>query len=191
MWGKLGTVLMIVSLGLLPSLASSQETVTCNLQQIDPELIVNLNRRYSPAEFRQLLRGLGYKVTFGNILFDRNSKQAIRQFQEGYKLEIDGTANQQTQELAADLLTNLHASLNLVVKPDPLLPRNQFYGPHTEAAIRKFQKQYNFEETGIATLPVRMKLDTEAKKVLCSIYAPLPQLTPSIEEQQPRTDGRG
>lgn len=193
MWARLGTTLILISLSLTAGMASAQEAPSCELRQLDAELIVNLNRNYSPAEFRQLLRGFGYNVKFGDILFDRATKQEIRAFQEGYKIEVDGTANQQTQELAADLLTNLHASLNLVIKPDPLLPRNQFYGPRTEAAIRRFQKQYGFEETGIATLPVRLKIDTEAKKVLCTLYPQsLPEQQPLPEQQnQQRTNGKG
>ncbi|WP_044170971.1 peptidoglycan-binding domain-containing protein [Kamptonema formosum] len=123
-------------------------------------------RDYSPSEFRSVLNGLGYNVTLGDTLTDEATKKAISDFQKAYKLTADGVAGGQTQDVAADLVKNLQGSLNLVVQPSPELPRNQFYGPRTEAAVKAFQKQYKLSETGIATLPVRQKLDQEAKRIL-------------------------
>lgn len=155
MWSRFGkTTIAVVTLGLTASVVSYQVALAVR------------NRDYTPGEFRGFLRGFGYNVTPGDTLTDASSKQAVRQFQQGYKLPTDGTANAQTQNLAADLTKNLQGSLNVVVKPNPRLPRNQFYGPRTESAVRQFQKQYNLQQTGIATLPVRQRLDVEAKRAL-------------------------
>jgi peptidoglycan hydrolase-like protein with peptidoglycan-binding domain len=154
MWGRFGTTLAVVTLGLAASLVSYEAA------------LASRSRDYSPSEFRALLRNFGYNVELGDNLTDSVSKKAIREFQERYKLKVDGTANPQTQDLAGELVMNLQSSLNLLVQPDPLLPRNQFYGIQTEAAIREFQKKFLLPETGIATLEVRQRVDQEAKKFL-------------------------
>jgi len=153
MWGSLVTTFALVTLSLAISLFDYA-----------PALALR-SRNYTKSEFRTLLRSLGYPVELGETLNDTASKRAIREFQEQNKLSVDGTANSQTQDLAADLIVNLQNSLNVVVQPDPPLPNNEFYGHRTEAAIREFQRRFLLPETGIATLEVRQKLNQEAKKV--------------------------
>lgn len=152
MWGRVGTTVAVVILGLAASLGSHEVA------------LANRSRDYSPREFRSLLRSLGYNVELGDTLRDSAVQRAIREFQQRYNLAVDGTANPQTQDVAADLVRNLQASLNLVVTPDPPLPRNQFYGIRTEAAIRQFQKKFLLPETGIATIEVRERINQEARR---------------------------
>ena len=142
--------------------------------------IAERSRDYTPREFRSLLRGFGYNVTIGDTLTDEATTRAIREFQQGYKLTpVDATAGPNTQDFAANIVRILQANLNLVVKPNPPLPRNQFYGPRTEDAIRQFQRQFNLPVTGIATLPVRQRLDREARRILgFEEQAPAPTATP-------------
>lgn len=162
MWGRIGVAIALVTITLAPSSVRAEVGLSCR------------SREYSPTEFRTLLRGFGYDVNFDDIVTDEPGKKAIREFQEGYKLKIvNGQLNESTQELAAALMINLQGSLNIFFKLNPPLPRNQFYGPRTEAAIQKFQKQFNLPETGIATLPLRQKLDIEVKKIL-GIDNPIP-----------------
>ncbi|MBD1881993.1 peptidoglycan-binding protein [Coleofasciculus sp. FACHB-T130] len=143
--------------------------------------IAERSRDYTPREFRSLLRGFGYNVTVGDTLTDEATIRAIREFQQGYKLTpVDATAGPKTQDYAANIVRILQANLNLAVKPNPPLPRNQFYGPRTEDAIRQFQRQFNLPVTGIATLPVRQRLDQEARRILgFEQQSPAPATTPT------------
>ncbi|MHC5722985.1 MAG: peptidoglycan-binding protein, partial [Nostoc sp.] len=124
-------------------------------------------RSYTPQQFRTVLRGLGYKVKVTkNALTDEETKKAIREFQTGYKLKpVDGIAGPKTQDFAANIVQILHRNLNAVVKPNPPLPRDHFYGSQTEAVVKEYQKKYQLQETGIANLALRQKLNEEAKTV--------------------------
>src|SRR6476469_113969 len=173
MWGRVRTATLVMILGLAANGLSNSVALADRI------------RDYNPAEFRALLRGLGYGVDFGNTLNDQAAKRAITQFQQDYRLPVDGTPNAATQNLAADLMTNLQGSLNVVVKPETPLPHNQFYGPQTEAAIRQFQKSFIMPETEIASLPVRQRLDQEAKKIL---LPPPPQVQPSTQPTDEETE---
>ncbi len=125
-------------------------------------------RVYTPQQFRAVLRGLSYQVKVSNQpLTDAETKKAITEFQTGYKLKpADGVAGLKTQNFAANIVKILQANLNVVMKPNPPLPRDQFYGTRTESVIKEFQKKYQLPETGIADLALRQKLNEEAKNIL-------------------------
>ncbi|MBW4500041.1 MAG: peptidoglycan-binding protein [Scytonema hyalinum WJT4-NPBG1] len=125
-------------------------------------------RTYTPRQFRAVLRGLGYNVKLSDApLTAGDTKKAIQEFQKGYKLQpADGIVGAKTQDFAARIVEILQANLNLVAKPNPPLPRNQYYGPQTEAAVRQSQKKLGLQETGIADLAFRQRLDQQAKEIL-------------------------
>jgi peptidoglycan hydrolase-like protein with peptidoglycan-binding domain len=154
MWNRYSNAIIAISFGLATSLGSYQMAIAAR------------SRDYTPREMHSVLRGFGYEIILGDTLTNQASVNAIRQFQQGYKLPVDGSANSKTQDYAADLVKILQTNLNIVVKPNPALPVNQFYGPQTEAAVMQFQRKLNLPDTGIATLQVRQRLDEEAKKLL-------------------------
>ena len=141
-------------------------------------------RNYTPQQFRAVLRGLGYDVDLTNTpLTDAKTKKAIREFQTGYKLTpADGVAGSKTQDFAANIIQILQANLNAVLKPKTPLPRDQFYGTRTEAAVKEAQKKLQLPETGIADLAFRQKLNEEAKT---SLGQPSTQSTP-VPTSSPR-----
>lgn len=140
----------------------------------------NQKQLYNPQEFRSVLRGLGYNVKVINTpIIDEETKKAILKFQIGYKIKpADGLANQQTQSFAANLVTSLRKNLNIVVKPNPPLPENQYYDNRIGQAVQEFQKKYQLQQTGIADLGLRQKLAQEAKSIQ-SNQSPESTLTPS------------
>src|SRR5919199_1886249 len=167
MWNRYGVPIAVIGLSLTASLVSYEVAYA------------RRDRDYSPREFRTVLHGFGYNVTVkDDPLTDQETINAIREFQRGYKLPIDGVAGPKSQDLAADLVKILQANLNLVLNPSPALPRTQFYGPSTEAAVRQYQQQNNLPVTGIATLEVRKKIDDEATRILNN-QAPTPSPAPS------------
>lgn len=182
MWNRSYMAIAAISVGLTASLVSSEVAYAAR------------SRNYTPAEFRAVLRGFGYNVTIGNTLTDPPTVAAIREFQRGYKITADGIAGPQTQDLAANLVSILQANLNLVVKPSPGLPKTQFYGSLTEAAVGQYQKQSNLAVTGIANLQLRQRIDREAEAILNN-KAPAgstprqsaPQPSPSPEPSTPST----
>ncbi|WP_066384654.1 peptidoglycan-binding domain-containing protein, partial [Anabaena sp. CA = ATCC 33047] len=140
-------------------------------------------RNYTPEEFRAVLRGLGYNVKVTNApLTDEETKKAIREFQTGYKLKVDGVAGPQTQDFAATIVQILQGNLNAVLKPKTPLPRDQFYTHRTEELVKEYQKKNQLEETGIANLALRQKLDKEAKEIInqpATKPSPKPTATPT------------
>lgn len=170
MWNRYGMAITAISLGLTASLVSYEFAQAARI------------RNYTPREMRAALSGFGYNVTLGDApLTDQATMDAIRQFQKGYKIQVDGIAGPQTQDLMADLVMILQANLNLVVRPSPPLPRTQYYGSATEAVVRQYQQKAGLPVTGIATLEVRKKLDDEATSILNnqSTPAPRPRSTPT------------
>ena len=134
-------------------------------------------RNYTPREFRSVLYGLGYNVAVSEApLTDAQTKKAIREFQRGYKIGIDGIAGSETQNLAAEIVKSLKYNLNLVSNPDPKLTLNQFYGPRTQEVVKKYQEQLDVEQSGIADLALRQKLNQQAKD---NPEQPSPTPTPS------------
>lgn len=172
MWNRYGLSAAVIGLGLAASVVSAEVA------------FAQRSRNYTPREFRAVLRGFGYNVTAGDSLTDEATRTAIRQFQQGYKLQVDGIAGPVTQNFAANITKILKSNLNLVLKPSPGLPITQFYDAQTEAAVNKFQEQVNLSVTGIANLQVRQRLDQAAREVLgkpspTSTPTPSPSPTPS------------
>ncbi len=127
----------------------------------EPELI------YTQRQFCSVLQGLGYKVTVSETcLNDAATKKSIREFQTGYKMDVDGTAGSKTQAFASQIVKILQANLNMALKLDPPLPKNSFYGPKTTDAVKKYQKKLGLKETGIADLKLRQSLDKEVRAML-------------------------
>ncbi|MEA5593980.1 peptidoglycan-binding protein [Rivularia sp. UHCC 0363] len=134
-------------------------------------------RNYTPREFRSVLYGLGYDVGVSDApLTDAQAKKAIREFQQGYKLGVDGIAGPKTQDFAAEIVKSLKYNLNLVAKPNPKLRLDQFYGLTTQDAVKEYQEQLQVEKTGIADLALRQKLNQQAKQ---GTPQPEPEATPS------------
>lgn len=136
---------------------------------------------YQPRELRSALIGLGYDIpATGEKLTDEATRQAIRNLQKRYKLKVDGIVGDRTRDLLATLVSNLQGSLNLVVKSDPPLPGNQYYGAQTKAAVQTFQKQFKLPITGIANVEIRARLDQEAKRILGKVpTSPSPSVSPA------------
>jgi peptidoglycan hydrolase-like protein with peptidoglycan-binding domain len=114
---------------------------------------------YSSAQFISVLNGLGYAVPLDAPITDPRVQQAIRDFQIQFRLPVDGTLNNPTQDQAANIVQSLQSALNRTVKPSPQLPVSQFYGKQTEAAVKQFQQQNRLPVTGIVTLETRQRLD--------------------------------
>jgi peptidoglycan hydrolase-like protein with peptidoglycan-binding domain len=124
-------------------------------------------RNYQPDEFRSVLRGLGYNVKVTkDPLTDEETKKAITEFQTGYKLKVDGKVGPQTQNQAAIIVEILQANLNTVLKPNTLLPRDQFYSSQVEELVKEYQKKHQLPENGIADLRLRQKLNEEVKNII-------------------------
>ena len=161
MWCRFGVAITAVTIGLVSSV--SCETALAA-------------QPYTTSAFVAVLKGFGYSA--GNTLSDTASKKGIREFQQDYRLRVDGIAGKQTQNFAAQLVQIFHANLNLVVKPKPLLPRSQFYTSQTAVVVKQFQKQFGLAQTGVADFPARLRLDNEAKKILkIPITTPAPTST--------------
>lgn len=168
MWNRYGMAITAVSLGLTASLVSYDMVHAARV------------RNYTPREMRAALSGFGYNVPVSDApLTDTATLNVVREFQKGYKLSVDGIAGPQTQDLMAELMMILQANLNLVVKPNPPLPRSQYYGSATEAVVKQYQEKAGLPVTGIASLPVRQKLDDEATKLLNNQSTPTPTPTPT------------
>lgn len=114
---------------------------------------------YTPEQFVAVLYGFGYAISVDAPIADARVRQAIRDFQVQYRLPIDGTLNNPTQNQAADLVRALQAGLNKTVKPSPQLPESQFFGEQTRRAVRSFQEQNGLPVTGVATLETRQRLN--------------------------------
>ncbi|MBV6625223.1 MAG: peptidoglycan-binding protein [Rivularia sp. (in: Bacteria)] len=134
-------------------------------------------RNYTPREFRSVLYGLGYNVRVSEApLTDAQTRKAIREFQRGYKIGVDGIAGPNTQNLAAEIVKSLKYNLNLVANPDPELTINQFYGPRTQEVVKSYQEQLELQQSGIADLALRQRLNQQAKE---NQEQPTPEATPT------------
>ncbi|MEM7555332.1 MAG: peptidoglycan-binding protein [Cyanobacteria bacterium P01_A01_bin.84] len=141
-------------------------------------------RNYSGKEFCAVLRGLGYEVKVSNSCIQtQQTKRAVRLFQKGYKLGVDGIVGPKTQDHAASIVTILEKNLNLVVKPENPLTANQFYDLQTEAVVKQYQQKLGLTPTGIADLRLRQRLNRDAKEMLdkpASTPTPFPTETPEV-----------
>ena len=142
---------------------------------VSSTVIAARQRNYTPREFRSVLYGLGYNVRVSNEpMTDAQTRKAIREFQQGYKIGVDGIAGPNTQNLAAEIVRSLKNNLNLVANPNPKLPLNQFYGPRTQDVVKEYQQNLQVEQTGIADLALRQRLNQQAKQDPAT-----PEVTPS------------
>lgn len=168
MWNRYGMAFTAIGLGLTASLVSYDVVQAARV------------RNYTPREMRAVLNGFGYNVPVSDAaLTDTATLNAVREFQKGYKLAVDGIPGPQTQDLMAELMMILHANLNLVVKPNPPLPRTQYYDSATEAVVKQYQQKVNLPVTGIANLTTRKQLDDEATLLLNNQSTPTPSPSPS------------
>lgn len=132
---------------------------------VSSTVIAARQRNYTPREFRSVLYGLGYDVRVSNApLTDTQTKKAIRKFQQGYKIGPDGIAGPQTQDIAAEIVKSLKYNLNLIANPKQQLPLDQFYGPKTQEVVKQYQEQLQMEQTGIADLALRQRINQQAKE---------------------------
>ncbi|KAM3108210.1 hypothetical protein [Phormidesmis sp. 146-33] len=132
---------------------------------------------YSNAEFRNLLNGLGFRLSGVNEptfpltyddspLSDAETVQAVQAFQRYFKIAADEIAGIVTKRKAEQAMNILHYELDVVMKANPpLRPQAPLYGPQTAQAIARFRVAYGFENDGnpandrVADLPVRRKLN--------------------------------
>ncbi len=170
MWCELGKSITIATVCLVTASTVLYDTADAVRQ-----------RNYTQQEFRSVLRGLGYKVKVSSEpLTNTEAKRAIQELQTGYKLKpADGVAGPKTQDYVASIVRILQSNLNVVLKPATPLPRNQFYSTRTEAAVKEFQKKLQLEETGIADLALRQRLDQEARTILDTNPAATPTTKPT------------
>ena len=182
MWCDLGKLRTTVALVCLVTVSAGISDIGFAVRQ----------RNYKPQEFRAVLHGLGYSVKVTNdALTDEEIKKAISEFQKGYKLTVDGKAGQKTQAFAANIVKILQGNLNAALKPNPPLPRDQFYSPRMEELVKEYQKKNQLTETGIADLVLRQKLDENAKKAIGQTMKPTakptvkpttkPKATPTVK----------
>ncbi len=150
---------------------------------VSSTVIAARQRNYTPREFRSVLYGLGYNVRVSNEpMTDAQTRKAIREFQQGYKIGVDGIAGPNTQNLAAEIVRSLKNNLNLVANPNPKLPLNQFYEPRTQDVVKEYQEKLQVEQTGIADLALRQRLNQQAKQdpETTPEVTPSPTATPEV-----------
>jgi murein L,D-transpeptidase YcbB/YkuD len=106
---------------------------------------------YTPAQFRSILNGLGYRDPIGSHdpdfpyswdntpLTDTHTVNAIKKFQLDYGLVVDGIAGVATMTKAATVMNEIHHELNRVLACN-IFDNQPFYSPRTIAAVKQFQK---------------------------------------------------
>ena len=137
-----------------PPVATSQLSATS----------VSAGSIYTEAEFRLLLQNLGYDIDPSQPLTDAPTQTAIRNFQQTYALVTTGQADQLTQERAAVVVRIIRNNLKITVNRNFTVTST--YDADTIAALKQFQTKTGLRADGIASPKVRLKLDTEAKRMV-------------------------
>jgi Putative peptidoglycan binding domain len=134
----------------------------------------NLNS-YTNKDIRNILIGLGYLAfdsstpsqnspwtTTNNPLIDKPTKEAIRKFQQEYKLKADGGVGIDTKKAMSNEIIKLqnnlkrHGFANDIKKP----LNKPLYGPATYEAVKRFQiNRGDLKQNGIATIQIRKLLE--------------------------------
>jgi peptidoglycan hydrolase-like protein with peptidoglycan-binding domain len=128
-----------------------------------PQTTVNVpfGNIYTEAQFQQILPGLGYDIDPQKFTSSPSATIALQDFQQRYNLPITGVADQRTQETIRTILRVLQANLRTVT--DRNVTVTELYDRQTREAVVKFQRQYDLRPDGIATVPVRRRIDDAAK----------------------------
>jgi peptidoglycan hydrolase-like protein with peptidoglycan-binding domain len=126
-----------------------------------PQTNVPFGNIYTEAAFQQILPGLGYDIDPQKFTSSPSATIALQDFQQRYNLPITGVADQRTQETIRTILRVLQANLRTVT--DRNVTVTEFYDRQTREAVVKFQRQYDLRPDGIATVPVRRRIDDAAK----------------------------
>jgi peptidoglycan hydrolase-like protein with peptidoglycan-binding domain len=126
-----------------------------------PIAVGSIGRIYIESELQQILSGLGYDIDPQKFTNSPSATIAIQDFQQRYNLPITGVADQRTQETIQTILRVLQANLRIVI--DRNLTVTEFYDRQTREAVVRFQRQYDLRPDGIATVPVRRRIDDAAK----------------------------
>jgi peptidoglycan hydrolase-like protein with peptidoglycan-binding domain len=141
-----------------------QGEATPNTLPIQPNrsiVVTPIGRIYTEAELQQILAGLGYDIDPQKFTSSPSATIAIQDFQQRYNLPITGIADQRTQETIRRIMRVLQANLRNVT--DRNLAVTEFYDRQTREAVIKFQQQYDLRPDGIATVPVRRRIDDASK----------------------------
>lgn len=122
------------------------------------------------------LNSLGYSCGTADGKYGTKTYNAVKEFQKDNGLAVDGIAGNQTQAKIKSTITDLQQKLNDlgygVGNVDGIA------GSKTTAAIKKFQKNNNIKQTGIANKETLSALNEKHNSTnLC----PIPEYEPTIE----------
>lgn len=119
------------------------------------------------GKLQRLLRLHGFSTVAIDNSFGEVTKQAVKQFQQKYDLEANGTVNQETWETLRETLiysvtndSELQKGIRnplAVMQLQWLLRRHRYldvevdgqFGPVTQEAVTHFQSKYNLTANGI------------------------------------------
>ena len=130
-------------------------------------LIREGERSYQVADVQARLRALGYEITDEAGTFGASTRQAVRAFQQGRGILIDGIVGPNTwselveaswrlgdrtlylthPHIRGDDVATLQARLNALGYDAGR--EDGIFGPDTDMAVRHFQKEYGVSEDGI------------------------------------------
>lgn len=145
------------------------------LERIDVALVNSLKRNDNSIKVRELkanLNLLGFTVGMNSPNnYGPVTQRAVKLFQQSYGLRESGIADEFTLEKIEELLKTslkqgdnssqvkrLKENLNILTFPVSMnYPNN--YGPATAEAVKKFQKHYGIQPTGVADRVTLEKID--------------------------------